>query len=74
MFKAWSTAELFRHAAGLDLQETSKKLSTVSASLEERELALAEYKARAKQLELIKARDLHPVTLDEAFGTSRGTG
>jgi len=25
-------------------------------------------------LELIKARDLHPVTLDEAFGTSRGTG
>ena len=25
-------------------------------------------------LELIKARDLHPVTLDEAFGTSRRTG
>ena len=43
-------------STGVDLQETNKKLSTVSASLEEREKALREYQARAKQLELIKAR------------------
>ena len=43
-------------ASGLELQNTSKKLSSVNATLEERERALIEYQARAKQLELIKAR------------------
>ena len=43
-------------ASGLELQNTSKKLSSVNATLEERERALVEYQARAKQLELIKAR------------------
>src|SRR6185369_5069885 len=42
--------------AGIELQNTSKKLSSVNATLEERERALVEYQARAKQLELIKAR------------------
>lgn len=41
---------------GFDIQERDKKLGALSASLEERERALAEYKARAHQLELIKAR------------------
>jgi len=43
-------------ASGLELQNTSKKLSSVNATLEERERALVEYQARAKQLDLIKAR------------------
>lgn len=38
------------------LQATTAKASTLASALEERERALAEYKARAKQLELIKAR------------------
>jgi chemotaxis protein MotB len=38
------------------LQATATKVSALSSTLEEREKALAEYKARAKQLELIKAR------------------
>ncbi len=43
-------------ASGLELQNTSKKLSSANATLEERERALVEYQARAKQLDLIKAR------------------
>lgn len=50
-------------AAGLDigklnenLQATNTQVSKLSSTLEEREKALAEYKARAKQLEVIKAR------------------
>ena len=48
---------------GVDFEETSKRLSNVSASLEERERtleqrerALAEYQTRAKQLEQVRAR------------------
>jgi chemotaxis protein MotB len=43
-------------AMGIDLQERDKKVSSLSASLEEQQRALAEYKHRAHQLELIKAR------------------
>ena len=39
-----------------DLQNAATRVSTLSSTLEEREKALAEYKARAKQLEQIKAR------------------
>jgi chemotaxis protein MotB len=49
--------------AGIDLgklneslQASTAKASSLEATLEEREKALAEYKARAKQLEAIKAR------------------
>ncbi len=42
--------------SGIELQNTSKKLSSANATLEERERALVEYQARAKQLDLIKAR------------------
>jgi chemotaxis protein MotB len=49
--------------AGIDLgklneslQASTAKASSLAATLEEREKALAEYKARAKQLEAIKAR------------------
>jgi len=38
------------------LQATATKVSSLSATLEEREKALEEYRARAKQLEAIKAR------------------
>ncbi len=38
------------------LQATATKVSALSSTLEEREKALAEYKARAKQLEQIKSR------------------
>ena len=41
---------------GVDLQDRDKKLGALNASLEEQARALAEYKARAHQLELIKAR------------------
>jgi len=43
-------------AAGVDIQAKTKEVSNLSSTLEEREKALAEYKARAKQLEAIKAR------------------
>jgi chemotaxis protein MotB len=47
-------------AAGVDMSklkgDMQSQVSKLSASLEEREKALAEYKARAKQLEQIKAR------------------
>jgi chemotaxis protein MotB len=58
-------AELLKQleAAGVDisklnenLQATTTQVSKLSSTLEEREKALAEYKARARQLELIKAR------------------
>ncbi len=39
-----------------NLQATATQVSKLSSTLEEREKALAEYKARAKQLEVIKAR------------------
>lgn len=39
-----------------DLDSSKTELSQLSATLEERERALAEYKRRARQLELIKAR------------------
>lgn len=38
------------------LQATTAKASSLASALEEQEKALAEYKARAKQLEMIKAR------------------
>lgn len=41
---------------GVNIEERDKKLGALSSTLEERERALAEYKARAHQLELIKAR------------------
>ena len=41
---------------GVDIEERDKKLGALSSTLQERERALAEYKARAHQLELIKAR------------------
>jgi len=43
-------------ALGVDIQDRDKKLAGMAASLEEQERALREYKARAHQLELIKAR------------------
>ncbi len=43
-------------AMGLDLAEHKNKLGAASASLEEQARALADYKARAHQLELIKQR------------------
>jgi chemotaxis protein MotB len=49
-----------------DLQSAATRVSSLSSTLEEREKALAEYKARAKQLELIKARfELLRKKLDE---------
>src|SRR6185312_12205196 len=39
-----------------NLQATSTQVSQLSSTLEEREKALAEFKARARQLEAIKAR------------------
>lgn len=59
------SAELIKklEAAGVDmkklneeLQNAATRVSSLSSTLEEREKALAEYKARAKQLEQIKAR------------------
>jgi chemotaxis protein MotB len=41
---------------GVQLNDKDSRLSSLSSTLEERERALAEYKARAHQLELIKAR------------------
>jgi chemotaxis protein MotB len=41
---------------GVNIEERDKKLAGLSSTLEERERALAEYKARAHQLELIKQR------------------
>ena len=41
---------------GFNLEESEKKRAGLSSTLEERERALAEYKARAHQLELIKQR------------------
>jgi chemotaxis protein MotB len=41
---------------GVNLEETKKTAAGLTATLEERERALAEYKARAHQLELIKQR------------------
>jgi chemotaxis protein MotB len=41
---------------GVNLEESEKKRAGLSSTLEERERALAEYKARAHQLELIKQR------------------
>jgi chemotaxis protein MotB len=60
-------------AAGFDmkklneeLQNAATRVSSLSSTLEEREKALAEYKARAKQLEAIKARfELLRKKLDE---------
>jgi chemotaxis protein MotB len=53
-------------AMGVSLEETSGKVSKLTASLEEQEKALREYQARAKQLEVIKARfDLLRKKLDE---------
>jgi chemotaxis protein MotB len=43
-------------AMGVDINEKEKRLAGLNASLEEQARALAEYKARAHQLELIKAR------------------
>ena len=43
-------------AMGVDIQDRDKKLGALNASLEEQARALTEYKARAHQLELIKAR------------------
>ena len=43
-------------AAGVDIQAKAQQVSSLNSTLEEREKALAEYKARAKQLEAIKAR------------------
>jgi chemotaxis protein MotB len=49
-----------------DLQAAKSKVSDLSSTLEEREKALEEYRARAKQLEAIKARfDLLRRKLDE---------
>jgi chemotaxis protein MotB len=59
-------AEAKLRAMGVSLEETSGKVSKLTASLEEQEKALREYQARAKQLELIKARfDLLRKKLDE---------
>jgi len=53
-------------AMGVSLEETSGKINTLTASLEEQAKALREYQARAKQLEVIKARfDLLRKKLDE---------
>ena len=41
---------------GVDIEDRDKKLSNLSASLEDRDRALEDYKKRAHQLELIKAR------------------
>jgi chemotaxis protein MotB len=41
---------------GVDIQDRDKKLAGLNASLEEQQRALEEYKKRAHQLELIKAR------------------
>lgn len=43
-------------AAGVDLQAKDQEVSKLSSTLEEREKALAEYKARAAKLEAIRAR------------------
>jgi chemotaxis protein MotB len=49
-----------------ELQNAATRVSSLSSTLEEREKALAEYKARAKQLEAIKARfELLRKKLDE---------
>jgi chemotaxis protein MotB len=49
-----------------DLQNAATRVSSLSSTLEEREKALIEYKARAKQLEQIKARfELLRKKLDE---------
>jgi chemotaxis protein MotB len=51
---------------GVDLQETKGKVGALASTLEERERALNDYKARARQLEAIKARfDLLRKKLDE---------
>jgi chemotaxis protein MotB len=53
-------------AAGFDLKEAETEKSRMAATLQERERALAEYKARAQRLEAMKARfDLLRKKLDE---------
>jgi chemotaxis protein MotB len=53
-------------AAGVDLKEMETEKSRIATTLQERERALAEYKARAQRLEAIKARfELLRKKLDE---------
>lgn len=61
-----ATLESQLRDAGIDLKQLSSERSKLASTLKEREAALAEYKARAQKLEVVKARyDLLRKKLDE---------
>ena len=61
-----ATLESTLHDMGVDLKAVESERSRMASTLKERESALAEYKARAQRLEVVKARyDLLKKKLDE---------